>query len=242
MWPFHGSAPTATSSGTTANPGGWHAYSFATTACNVGDVPINWGPGGSSNHPVIGQNFFRIADGRIEQLGQSYVKHGFCAVNENSCGTCQATPLRDARGGLRGHLQRHPQRRRRRRRQVGRDPRARQCSRSAQRPARATPCCADACRFATVSGPTPGELYIAEAQYVTNHDQPIGNARNNASWRQVGVDPADFLGQCAEWDGHGRPGDLRLAGARHRSPDHGDREPRTRTASASSATTSWPGR
>ena len=34
--------------------GGMHAYSFSTTACNVGTTNIAWFPDGSSNHPVIG--------------------------------------------------------------------------------------------------------------------------------------------------------------------------------------------
>ena len=69
--------------------GGIAAYSMATTSCNPGTAQVQWT---SSNHPVIGQNLFRIENGRMIQLGQSWLKHGFCAVNESGCGTCQTTP------------------------------------------------------------------------------------------------------------------------------------------------------
>lgn len=62
------------------------AYSMGTTACNPGTVPVNWT---TSDHPVIGQNFFRLRNGLFEHIGQSWLKHGFCAVSEPSCGACQ---------------------------------------------------------------------------------------------------------------------------------------------------------
>ena len=68
--------------------GGIAAYSMGTTSCNPGTEVVIWT---SSNHPVIGQNFFRMKDGRFEQIGQSWLKHGFCAVNESGCGSCQST-------------------------------------------------------------------------------------------------------------------------------------------------------
>ena len=43
---------------------------------------------GTNDHPVIAQNLYRIMDGRIEQIGMSWLKHGFCALQQNACNTC----------------------------------------------------------------------------------------------------------------------------------------------------------
>ncbi len=66
---------------------GIRAYSVATTSCNIGDVPLEWFDG-TNRHPVIGQTMYRVTtDGnRIEQLGQSWLKHGFAALTGNACG------------------------------------------------------------------------------------------------------------------------------------------------------------
>ncbi len=55
------------------------AYSIGTTSVNVGTTNLNWIQNGV-NHPVIGQNLFKLEDGRFEQIGQSWLKHSFCAL------------------------------------------------------------------------------------------------------------------------------------------------------------------
>ena len=60
------------------------AYSMASQSCNGGTAPVSWrDSGGQTTHPVIGQNIFRLKDGRFEQMGYSWLKHGFCAVDES---------------------------------------------------------------------------------------------------------------------------------------------------------------
>ncbi|MCZ6681984.1 MAG: hypothetical protein O7B26_02300, partial [Planctomycetota bacterium] len=75
--------------------GGINAYSVATTSCNVGTTPLLWidcGGGAScNNHPVISQSMFRLKDGKFEQLGQAWLKHGFCALSQTLCGGCAFT-------------------------------------------------------------------------------------------------------------------------------------------------------
>jgi hypothetical protein len=173
---------------------GINAYSFATTSCNVGDIPIDWYASGSNRHPVIGQNFFRIYDGRIEQLGQSWLKHGFCAVNETTCGNCQGTPcstlgigcadtyssgLNDGQGGgaksdidpVKGD---HPH------------PYNGASDGNSTLRGRLQV-------VASTLGLTDA-TYVAETQYVSAHDQKAGNVRNNVSWRRINTnDPTHIL-------------------------------------------------
>ncbi len=71
--------------------GGIRAFSMASTACNVGTQTGVWIDGSSGRHPVISQNMYRLLAGRFEQIGQSWLKHSFCAVSEFTCGACQTT-------------------------------------------------------------------------------------------------------------------------------------------------------
>ncbi len=62
-------------------------YSIGTTSCNIGDEDAIW-LATVNQHPVIAQNIYRLEDGRFEQLGQSWLKHSFTAVNNGICGQC----------------------------------------------------------------------------------------------------------------------------------------------------------
>ncbi len=64
---------------------GIRAYAVGTTACNAGDVNLNW-IDGSPNHPVISCTIYRLNDGRLEQLGVTFVKHSFASLQGNACG------------------------------------------------------------------------------------------------------------------------------------------------------------
>lgn len=65
--------------------GGMRAYSIGTTACNKGTTAANW-IANTINHPVISTTLFKIEDGRMTQLGVSFVKHSFGALQGNECG------------------------------------------------------------------------------------------------------------------------------------------------------------
>lgn len=66
---------------------GISAYSFATTSCNIGTQNLSWIQN-TNVHPVIPQNLYRVKDGVLEQIGMSWLKHGFCALQETLCGSC----------------------------------------------------------------------------------------------------------------------------------------------------------
>lgn len=70
------------------NVAGITSFAIGTYSCNVGTCWLNWITGnGDNNHPTIGQNMFRLMDGRFEQVGQSWLKHGFFALSNDLCET-----------------------------------------------------------------------------------------------------------------------------------------------------------
>lgn len=161
--------------------GGIAAYSVGTTSCNVGNVTVAWG-NSQGDPPVIASNMYKIQDGRMEQLGYTWLKPGFCAVNENSCGSCQGTPcsslgigcadtygsgLNDGAGGV-GKFRVNPV--------TGLWPSSwgagptgpSQIRGRLQMPANEL---AD-----------PSVTYFCETEYLSHHDSMAGNVRNNSSW------------------------------------------------------------
>jgi hypothetical protein len=74
---------------------GVRAYALGTTSCNIGDTPVNWCdnfPGCSglqpNQHPVIAQSVYRLKNGRFEQIGMSWLKHGFLSTNTPAGTSC----------------------------------------------------------------------------------------------------------------------------------------------------------
>lgn len=87
----------------TGYTGKCRGYSVGTNSCNIGSVPVDWcdPPGGQTNecrlttdayhplvatnsdHSVIAQNLYRLKGGRFEQVGMSFLKHGFVSTNSN---------------------------------------------------------------------------------------------------------------------------------------------------------------
>jgi hypothetical protein len=70
--------------GTPGSPRLVTAYAATTTACNIGDALASW-VDFNNQHPVIGQQMYRLHGGRFEQIGLSWLKHSFCAADEPSC-------------------------------------------------------------------------------------------------------------------------------------------------------------
>lgn len=72
---------------------GIYAFAVGTISCNQGDTPVSWFAN-TNEHPVIGQNMYRWKNGRFEQIGMSWLKHGFLAVRGNTCQFgCTPPPL-----------------------------------------------------------------------------------------------------------------------------------------------------
>ncbi|MGE3163672.1 MAG: hypothetical protein AB7O52_02095 [Planctomycetota bacterium] len=177
--------------------GEFFAYSVGTVSCNIGTVPLNW-IANNAQHPVIGQNLYRLKDGRFEQVGQSWLKHGFTALQQSLCQPCVANPNGSALGvgcsdpysaGLNGSQNNGPKS------EVNAttgvfpfpyvfDPPVTDLT------SRRVRVHADDVDPAQNVGAT----YWVEGQYVTLDDATANNHHNNASYRRVnvGANPANF--------------------------------------------------
>ena len=68
---------------------------IGTTSCNNGTQQLNWFAMPNTDHPVIPQNLYRMSGGannndRFEQIGQSWLKHAFTALQGTVCSSCTA--------------------------------------------------------------------------------------------------------------------------------------------------------
>lgn len=70
-------------------PTGTAALSMATTSCNLGDVDVPWYAPMAEDHPLIHMAIYRMANDVLEQIGVSYMKHGFYALSNSDCTQCQ---------------------------------------------------------------------------------------------------------------------------------------------------------
>ncbi|MCC6320039.1 MAG: hypothetical protein IT438_01215 [Phycisphaerales bacterium] len=172
-----------------ANPGVF-AYAVGTTSCNRGTEPLNWLTGGNENrHPVIGQNLYKLDNGRIIQLGQSWLKHGFTALQGNACGLgCTANPNGQALGvgcsdpydaSLNGSQS-----------ALGAKSEVNAATGVFPYPRRLVPPFNGATpkrlQFKTSEFPgSPAALYFVEGQYIAQDDAAARNSANNASYRRV---------------------------------------------------------
>ncbi len=187
--------------------GGVRGYSIGTNSCNVGTTPVNWcdnnggcGAGTTDeDHPVIAQNLYRVKDGRMTQIGMSWLKHGFLSTNsfDARCGSCVGPPLGSSQlgvgctdiydSGLNGS------------RPLGRRSEVNATNGEFPFPfggggASAAPSDQRVKVLETDVDPAlnAGARYFAEGQYVTADDAVAGNGLNNASWEEVTVSGASF--------------------------------------------------
>ena len=172
--------------------GGIVAFAFATTSCNRGNSAADWYDTGAQpwRHPVISQTMYRHSNGTMEQIGLAWLKHGFCAVNEPGCATCQNTDCNTLGvgcadtywAGLNAN---------------GLAPRAPINAATGNFP------------FPFTQTPTgnsiirgrlqintgdiyDGATYLFEGQYVAWDDANAGNKMNNASYRIISIDPTNY--------------------------------------------------
>lgn len=104
IWDLRGISSFGPSACPPGYSGNCRGYGVGTDSCNIGTVPVDWcdepsgcrtttdayhpiAPATVSDHSVIGQNLYRLKDGRFEQIGLSFLKHGFLSLNtpESTC-------------------------------------------------------------------------------------------------------------------------------------------------------------
>jgi len=187
------------------------AFAIGTTSCNVGTAPLLW-IANTNQHPVIAQNVYRWHNGRMEQIGMSWLKHGFTALQQSLCGGCNPNPNGSALGvgcsdpysaGLNGN-------------QGPLGPRSEVNASTGffPYPPNLQPPVGSSIIARRVqvkeSDILSGARYFAEGQYVSPDDAQAGNKNNNASYREATIsgNPGNYTMQ---WAG----GTVRQKGAIH---------------------------
>ena len=179
------------------------AFSVGTVSCNIGDEELSWRDSGpnSDKHPVIGGNMYRLKNGRFEQIGQSWLKHGFCALDGNEClgcnnnGSCDwlgvgcsdpySAWLNGAHQFLGPKSQVNPY--------TGVFPFPHPTPPSGTISGRLQVHLSD-----VLPADNPGAIYWLEGHYVTPDDAQAGNGYNNVSYRRINV---LNNGELGSWSG-----------------------------------------
>ena len=183
------------------DPAPVRAYALGTKSLNQGDKDLKWFQN-VNEHPVIGQNLYRLKTdaerpgGRFEQVGMSWLKHGFTALTGTDAGCTCTFELGHSGGAYLG--------------QGCTDPYTQSLNgdRSRLGPRYQVNAATGFYNYpydnsGTVDDETDrrlqvadadmdpaknvGARYFAEGQYVTPDDAAAGNAFNNASFREVVV-------------------------------------------------------
>jgi hypothetical protein len=165
-----------------------YAYAIGTTACNMGNQVLGWWAT-TNQHPVIGQNVFRLKAGRFEQLGMSWLKNGTGSGAGNLCGACQPS----GSSQLLGVLCSDPYGASTNGSQATLSPRSEVNASTGYfpfppgNPAWSGPLARRIQLQAADVNPAlnAGALYFGEAQYVSADDAAAGHQNNNASYRPM---------------------------------------------------------
>ena len=181
--------------------GVWYdAFSYGTTSCNIGNVNVLWQAFPSNLHPAIAQALYKYKTnpagyGTLEQVGQSWLKHGFTALTQNACG-CGCS---GAGGSVLGIGCSDPYTAARNGTQSGMGPKWQVDASAGYFPSIANPgfsgSTARRLRVRstdmepTNTNPANGPIvrYFGECQYVTQDDAKNGNKNNNVSYRETQI-------------------------------------------------------
>lgn len=163
----------------------------ATTSCNAGDQTLDWMALPDNRHPVIALALYRLADGKLEQLGQSWLKHGFATAEADECNLgCRPAGVGNRLGpgcsdpygarmnsgpdlGSRGEV--NPV--------TGHYDGSTANNHQSHR--HTSPLHEHSLQVPTAALNMPGAEYIIEGQYVTADDAKAGNGLNNVSYRKL---------------------------------------------------------
>jgi hypothetical protein len=192
--------------------GAYDAISLGTYSCNIGNVPVGW-HSSTNQHPVIGGALFRMktVNGatHFEQIGTSWLKHGFFALSNQLCCTgCQGDPS----GATLGVHCSDPYTASRNGTQSGLGPRWQVNAHTGAFPyPPPTPSGGNNGRLqAKVSDielTSTGTRYFGEAMYVCPDDAAAGNQNNNASYIELSTSggPNDYTFSLAGSTQRGQP-------------------------------------
>lgn len=163
--------------------GAIRAYSLGTGTCNIGTADHEWNSNGS---PGVGFNAYRLHDGRLMQIGMSWVKTACCVANSSGCSMTCASSGTGLRVGCRDTYS-----------SGWNASQTRMMPRSQINPSTGA--------YGTIPGGTftaidrrlqiaesdlsatnfPGALYFVEGEYVGTSDVAAQNAMNNASYQRA---------------------------------------------------------
>ncbi|MAG57208.1 MAG: hypothetical protein CMJ83_13020 [Planctomycetes bacterium] len=163
------------------------AFAIGTTSCNIGTSNLTW-QANNNQHPVIGQNLYRYdSSGRFMMVGQSWLKHGFGALQNSLCQTCTGSGNWQALGvgcsdpygaSLNGQ-------------QNGLGPKSEVNASTGYFPYPYTNHTSSIPNYRRLRVPlsllNTTDTFITEAQYIQPEDATAGNDNNNASYRMTSM-------------------------------------------------------